>query len=174
MKNKKNTKTVIDLSCLKKSFEIEVKIYNGVATSQDIDYVESFITKEHPSPRLEYLLGLAYYLGIGRDYNPTKGETLFRDVFNRGNEIIQREQELTIMAVTEGRKVVKKNYLTIYPTPVKAKTWTSPLNGKSYEIPEHNSVCVRVGEGFKARVAEKSMPRKLCRTAVEKQTPVEA
>lgn len=87
--------------------------------------------------------------------------------------IIQREQELTIMAVAEGRKVVKKNYLTIYPTPVKAKTWTSPLNGKSYEIPEHNSVCVRVGEGFKARVAEKSMPRKLCRTAVEKQAPAE-
>lgn len=83
--------------------------------------------------------------------------------------VIQREQELTIMAVAEGRKVVKKNYLTIYPSSVKAKTWVSPLNGQSYQIPKHNTVCVRVGEGFKSRVAERKMPRKLCRTAVEKQ-----
>ena len=88
--------------------------------------------------------------------------------------VIQREQELTIMAVAEGRKVVKKNYLTLYPAPVKAKSWVSPLNGQSYEIPEHNSVCVRVGEGFKSRVAERSMPRKLCRTAVEKEPTAEA
>lgn len=73
MKNYKNIKTVFDLSCLKKTFEIEVKIYNGEATIQDIDYIESFITKERPSPRLEYLLGLSYYLGVGRDYNPEKG-----------------------------------------------------------------------------------------------------
>lgn len=88
MKNDKNTKTAFDLSCLKKSFEIEVKIYNGEATVQEIDYIESFITNELPSPRLEYLLGLAYYLGIGRTYNPEKGELLFRDVFNRGNELV--------------------------------------------------------------------------------------
>ena len=68
--------------------QIEVKIYNGEATVQEIDYIESFITNELPSPRLEYLLGLAYYLGVGRDYNPKKGEVLFRDVFNRGNEIV--------------------------------------------------------------------------------------
>ena len=83
--------------------------------------------------------------------------------------VIQREQELTILAIAEGRKVVKKNYLTLYPIDVKAKKWTSPLNGKEYELPQHKSVGVRVGEGFKARVAEKSMPRKLCRT-VQKET----
>ena len=81
--------------------------------------------------------------------------------------VIQREQELTILAVSEGRKVVKKNYLTLYPIDVAAKKWISPLNGMSYDLPEHKSVGVRIGEGFKARVAERSMPRKLCRT-VEK------
>ena len=83
--------------------------------------------------------------------------------------VIQREQELTIMAVAEGRKVVKKNYLTLYPIDVASKKWVSPLNGQSYDLPEHKSVGVRVGEGFKARVAERNMPRKLCRT-VEKRT----
>ena len=81
--------------------------------------------------------------------------------------VIQREQELTILAVAEGRKVVKKNYLTLYPINVASKTWVSPLNGQSYDLPEHKSVGVRIGEGFKARVAERNMPRKLCRT-VEK------
>lgn len=83
--------------------------------------------------------------------------------------VIQREQELTILAIAEGRKVVKKNYLTLYPIDVKAKKWKSPLNGQEYELPEHKSIGVRLGEGFKARVAEKSMPRKLCRT-VQKET----
>ena len=84
-------------------------------------------------------------------------------------KIIQREQELTILAISEGRKVVKKNYLTLYPIEVKAKKWVSPLNGETYELPEHKGVGVRIGEGFKKRVADKSMPRKLCRT-VQKET----
>lgn len=83
--------------------------------------------------------------------------------------VIQREQELTIMAVSEGRKVIKKNYLTLYPIDVNAKQWTSPLNGQTYNLPSHRSVGVRLGEGFKARVASKSMPRKMCR-AVEKKS----
>ena len=78
--------------------------------------------------------------------------------------IIQREQELTILAVCEGRRVVKKNYLTLYPLKVKAKTWKSPLNGEVYEIEEHTSIGVRLGEGFKARVGNKNMPRKMCRS----------
>lgn len=85
--------------------------------------------------------------------------------------VIQREQELTILAIAEGRKVVKKNYLTLYPIDVAAKKWVSPLNGQSYDLPAHKSVGVRVGEGFKARVAEKSMPKKLCRSV---QKPTEA
>lgn len=83
--------------------------------------------------------------------------------------VIQREQELTILAIAEGRRVVKKNYLTLYPIDVKSKKWTSPLNGETYDIPEHKSIGVRLGEGFKARVAEKSMPRKMCRS-VQKET----
>ena len=83
--------------------------------------------------------------------------------------VIQREQELTILAIAEGRKVVKKNYLTLYPIDVSAKKWVSPLNGQTYDLPEHKSVGVRVGEGFKARVAEKSMPKKMCRS-VQKPT----
>lgn len=79
-------------------------------------------------------------------------------------KVIQMEQELTILAVSEGRKVVKKNYLTLYPIQVKSKKWVSPLNGIAYDLEAHTSVGVRVGEGFKARVAEKSMPRKMCRS----------
>lgn len=79
-------------------------------------------------------------------------------------KIILREQELTMFAVCNGYKVVKKNYLTIYPVNVKSKVITSPLNGEQYEIGEHQAVSVRVGAGFKAIVADRKMPSKLCRS----------
>ena len=78
--------------------------------------------------------------------------------------IILREQELTMYAVCKGFKVVKKNYLTIYPVEVKSKTITSPLNGEQYKIDAHQAVSVRVGAGFKAIVADRKMPSKLCRS----------
>lgn len=82
-------------------------------------------------------------------------------------KIIQREQELTMFAVSKGYKVVKKNYLTVYPIDVKSRTLVSPLNGTSYDIPEHRSVGVKVGEGFKAVVANRHMPRKICRSVAK-------
>lgn len=82
-------------------------------------------------------------------------------------KIIQREQELTMYAVCKGYKVVKKNYITLYPTQVKTRVLVSPLNGGSYEIPAHTTVNVRVGEGFKAVVAEKDMPSKICRSVAQ-------
>ena len=82
-------------------------------------------------------------------------------------KIILREQELTMFAVCKGYKVVKKNYLTIYPVNVKAKVITSPLNGEKYELAEHQAVSVRVGAGFKAVVADKKMPPKLCRSVAK-------
>ena len=81
--------------------------------------------------------------------------------------IIQREQELTILAIAEGRRVVKKNYLTIYPIEVKGRKLVSPLNGESYDIPEHMSIGVKVGEGFKALVANRDMPSKICRSVAK-------
>ena len=84
-------------------------------------------------------------------------------------KIIQREQELTMYAVSKGCKVVKKNYLTVYPIDVKSRKLVSPLNGESYDIPEHRSVGVKVGEGFKSLVANREMPSKICRS-VAKQT----
>ena len=82
-------------------------------------------------------------------------------------KIVQREQELTMFAVSKGYKVVKKNYLTVYPINVKGRTLVSPLNGSSYEIPEHRSVGVKVGEGFKAVVANREMPSKICRSVAK-------
>ena len=79
-------------------------------------------------------------------------------------KIIQREQELTMYAVTKGYKVVKKNYITIYPMKVKERVLVSPLNGEKYTIDAHQSVGVRDGEGFKAMVANRKMPSKLCRS----------
>ena len=84
-------------------------------------------------------------------------------------KIVQREQELTMYSVSKGYKVVKKNYLTIYPIEVKGRKLVSPLNGESYDIPEHRSIGVKVGEGFKALVANRDMPSKICRS-VAKQT----
>ena len=76
--------------------------------------------------------------------------------------IIQREQELTIDAVRNGFKVVKKNYLTIYPVEVRQRMVYSPLTGEQYDIPKHNSVAIRVGESFKATIASKQIPTKTC------------
>ena len=83
--------------------------------------------------------------------------------------IIQREQELTMFALSKGYKVVKKNYLTLYPIDVKSRKLVSPLTGKSYDIPEHRSVGVKVGEGFKSLVAKRSMPSKICRSVAKQE-----
>ena len=79
-------------------------------------------------------------------------------------KIIQREQELTMYAISKGFKVVKKNYITLYPMNVKERVMVSPLNGEKYSIPPHKSVGVRVGEGFKAIVGNRKMPSKICRS----------
>ena len=81
--------------------------------------------------------------------------------------IIQREQELTMFALSKGYKVVKKNYLTIYPVEVKERIMKSPLDGEVYTIPSHTSVGVRVGEGFKALVGNRKMPSKICRSVAK-------
>lgn len=82
-------------------------------------------------------------------------------------KIILREQELTMFAVCKGYKVVKKNYLTIYPVDIKEKVITSPLNGEKYQIKAHQGVSVRVGAGFKSIVSNKEMPSKLCRSVTK-------
>ena len=82
-------------------------------------------------------------------------------------KIIQREQEITMSALSEGYKVVKKNYITLYPLKVKERTMVSPLNGEKYTIPSHQSVGVRVGEGFKALVGNRKMPSKICRSVTK-------
>lgn len=82
-------------------------------------------------------------------------------------KIIQREQELTIIAITKGYKVVKKNYLTLYPINVKERKMKSPLTGKDYCLPGHKAVGVKVGEGFKAMVSNRAMPTKMCRSVAK-------
>lgn len=82
-------------------------------------------------------------------------------------KIIQREQELTMFAVAKGYKVVKKNYLTVYPVLTKERKLKSPLNGTEYTLPAHTSVGVRVGEGFKTLVANRKMPSKICRSVAK-------
>ena len=83
---------------------------------------------------------------------------------NEVQKIIQREQELTMYAISKGAKVVKKNYITLYPMLVKERTMVSPLNGQMYTIPEHMGVGIKVGEGFKTMVAKRKMPQKICRS----------
>ncbi len=74
-------------------------------------------------------------------------------------EIIELEQKLTMSFIKKGRKVIKKNYLTLTPCIVKSRSLKCPLNSKDYEIPAHLSVTVRVGSGFKAYLNDsKKMP----------------
>lgn len=78
--------------------------------------------------------------------------------------IVEEEQRLTMTYVKQGFKVIKKNYITLESKPTKAKKWLSPLNGKVYELPEHQRINVRIGDGFKAYVSGlKPMPEKICR-----------
>ena len=80
-------------------------------------------------------------------------------------EVIELEQKFTMDYIKRGRKVIKKNYLTLTPTVVKEKKFKSPLDGKQYEIPSRRGVSVKVGAGFKAYISEnkKKMPEKICR-----------
>lgn len=78
--------------------------------------------------------------------------------------IIEEEQKLTMEYVKMGYKVIKKNYLTIEGRFFEGKkSWTSPLNGKTYSLPAKTRVLVRVGVGFKHFIENKKIPEKLCR-----------
>lgn len=79
-------------------------------------------------------------------------------------EVIELEQKLTMNFVKRGRKVIKKNYLTLTPIVVKGRTLKCPINGKDYELETRRGVTVRVGRGFKSYISDtKKMPSKLCR-----------
>jgi hypothetical protein len=80
-------------------------------------------------------------------------------------EVIEMEQKTTMSYVKRGYRVVKKNYITITPKHKKSFTLTSPLNQKTYLMPEKISVRVKVGMGFKNYVSNKGakMPNRLCR-----------
>ena len=80
-------------------------------------------------------------------------------------EVIELEQKFTMDYIKRGRKVVKKNYLTLTPNIIKGKKFISPLNGVEYELPPRMGVIVKVGAGFKAYISnnKKKMPEKICR-----------
>ena len=100
---------------------------------------------------------------IARRINEEMPEFNLTDI----QKIIQREQELTMYAVNKGYKVVKKNYLTVYPYSAKERTLVSPLNGEKYTIEARRMVGVKVGEGFKTLVANREMPSKICRSVAK-------
>ena len=78
--------------------------------------------------------------------------------------IIEAEQKLTMEYAKMGYKVIKKNYLTIETRRYAGKqNWTSPLNGRKYDLPATTRILVRVGDGFKQYIDGKLMPEKLCR-----------
>lgn len=80
-------------------------------------------------------------------------------------EVIEMEQKTTMSYVKRGYRVVKKNYLTITPKTKKSLTLVSPLNNKTYLVPEKLGIKVTVGMGFKNYVSNKGakMPNRLCR-----------
>lgn len=80
-------------------------------------------------------------------------------------EIIEQEQKYTMDFVKRNYKVIKKNYITITPTSLKAKKFQSPLNGKEYNLPDRTGINIKAGYGFKSYVSgpTKKMPNKICR-----------
>ncbi|BCR35195.1 HU family DNA-binding protein [Mariniplasma anaerobium] len=80
-------------------------------------------------------------------------------------KVIELEQKLTMQYVKEGYKIIKKNYVSFTPVKKPGFKMTSKLNGQTYEIPERLTVKVRLGQGFKAFVADGNgkMPDKICR-----------
>lgn len=78
-------------------------------------------------------------------------------------EVIELEQKLTMNFVKRGKKVIKKNYLTLTPRIVKGKSLKCPINGEVYDVETRRGVSVRVGRGFKAYINDNKMPSKICR-----------
>ena len=86
-------------------------------------------------------------------------------------DIILEEQKLTMRFVNDGYKVIKKNYLTIESKSYEGKkAWVSPLDKKTYEVPDRKRVLIRVGEGFKSYInGTQKKDDKLCRFVATKE-----
>ena len=82
--------------------------------------------------------------------------------------IIEEEQKLTMMYVSKGCKVIKKNYLTIKQSKMKARKVVCPLDNKTYDIPEKIRIVITAGEGFKKFTNNEQMTDKLCRFTSKK------
>ena len=88
----------------------------------------------------------------------------FELTINTVLDIILEEQKLTMRFVNDGYKVIKKNYLTLESKEYAGKTWISPLDKKTYEVPSRKRVLIRVGEGFSTYINSKQKKNdKLCR-----------
>ena len=78
--------------------------------------------------------------------------------------IIEEEQKLTMMYVSRGYKVIKKNYITIKPVVQHPRKFVCPINKKEYNIPKRYRILITAGCGFKSYVnKDKKMPDKMCR-----------
>ena len=78
--------------------------------------------------------------------------------------IIEEEQKLTMMYVSRGYKVIKKNYITIKPVVQHPRKFVCPINKKEYDIPKRYRILITAGCGFKSYVnKDKKMPDKMCR-----------
>ena len=63
-------------------------------------------------------------------------------------DIVTEEQKLTMLYVSNGYRVVKKNFLTLSIRTMPERKFTSPLDKKAYHVPEKKFVRCKVGEGF--------------------------
>jgi len=86
-------------------------------------------------------------------------------------DVIEMEQKLTMEYVRDGYKVIKKNYITLTPTLKPGRIMKSKLDGKIYNVPEKQSIRLRIGMGFKAFVSNQKhkLPEKICRFVDKKQ-----
>jgi|LGVF01.2.fsa_nt_gb nucleoid DNA-binding protein len=83
--------------------------------------------------------------------------------------VVETEQKTTMSYIKRGFKVTKKNYLVLEPKLKKGYTFSSPIDGKVYDIPNKVRISVRLGEGFKSYVNDNSkMANRLCRFVEQK------
>lgn len=69
--------------------------------------------------------------------------------------ILEAEREFVMDSIKNGKRVVMKNYLTMYPIKTSQRTMKNPLTNKIVDVPAGVRIGVRTGEGFKRFINNK-------------------
>ncbi|XMB85850.1 HU family DNA-binding protein [Mycoplasmatota bacterium WC44] len=100
-------------------------------------------TKSTP-PKLKTMTQQDIYKAIS---NKLRGFTL-----SEIKEILDAEKQVIKKAVKQKKRVIMKDYMTLYGKTVESRKWTSKLDGVERVTDPRIRVCTRIGKGFKTFV----------------------